>query len=187
MNQFSAGIQSAEVKKYTAWGKLFRDKSTGILSEHSLLDHMTDVAACFVALARCAAISRSLMFTAGRTLDADDLQRLAVLVFLHDVGKANAGFQSRKWQLPERPPMNWPTAPFGHGPEGWELMSGRFSNEERFASGLPIADIISWGDEAVCQLLQASISHHGRPLGETPAAQKPLIWRPILGKTGTVL
>lgn len=79
---------------------------------------MTDVAACFVALAECAAVRRSLERTAGRSLDATDLQRLAVLVFLHDVGKANAGFQSRQWQLPEHAPVSWPTAPFGHGPEG---------------------------------------------------------------------
>ena len=25
-----------------------------------------------------------------------------MLVFLHDIGKANAGFQSRRWQAPER-------------------------------------------------------------------------------------
>lgn len=148
---------------------------------------MTDVAACFLALAECAAVRRSLERTAGRKLDETDLQRLAVLVFLHDVGKANAGFQSRRWQLPEHPPGYWPTAPFGHGPEGWELLSGRVNNAETYALGLPIAEIVAWGEDAVTQLLQASISHHGRPLGETPSKQAECVWKPVSDKNGVVL
>ena len=187
MSQFVAEVQTTEAKKYIAWGKLSRDQSDQIVNEHSLLDHMTDVAACFLALADCAAIRRSLECTAGRELDAMDLQRLAVLVFLHDIGKANCGFQSRRWKPPERPPGNWPTSPFGHGPEGWELIANRVPNAEHYAFGLPIAEIVSWGDEAVCELLHASISHHGRPLGENYAQQTALIWIPVLDKSGEVL
>lgn len=183
----AGGWELERCSRADAWGKLSRDKEGRLSDTHPLLDHMTDVAACFLALAECDGIRWSLDLTAGRTLDAIDLQRLAVLVFLHDVGKANAGFQSRQWQLPERAPVSWPTAPFGHGPEGWELISGRVSNAEQFALGLPIAEIILWGDEAVSQLLQASISHHGRPLGETPAKQSALIWKPVLDRSGAVL
>ena len=175
------------VSKFRAWGKLSRDEAYQVTGEHSLLDHMTDVSACFSVLAKCAAIRRSFERTAQRDLDDADLQRLAVLVFLHDVGKANAGFQSRRWQLPERPPANWPTTPFGHGPEGWELISGRVPNAEHYAVGLPIAQIVVWGEAAVSELLQASISHHGRPLGETPEKQTESIWKPVLDKTGNVL
>ncbi len=169
---------------FVAWGKLARATPSDM---HPLLDHMTDVAACFLALAECAAIRRSLEKTAGRTLEAADLQRLAVLVFLHDVGKANAGFQSRRWQLPDRPPGNWPTAPFGHGPEGWELISGRVLNAEHYAVGLPIAEIVAWGEAAVSELLQASMSHHGRPLCVSPGKEWEGIWKPVLDKTGAVL
>ena len=176
-----------DASAFVAWGKLSRDASGQLSGQHSLLDHMTDVAACFLALAECAAVRRSLERTACRDLDAVDLQRLAVLVFLHDIGKANSGFQSRRWKSPERPPGYWPTSPFGHGPEGWELIANRVPNAELYAVGLPIAEIVSWGDQAVCELLQASISHHGRPLGENHAQQTALIWKPVLDKSGMVL
>lgn len=178
---------ASSAEKFTAWGKLARNTIGEPTQVHTLLDHMTDVAACFLALADCAAVRRSLERTAGRKLDDSDLQRLAVLVFLHDVGKANAGFQSRRWQLPERPPGYWPTTPFGHGPEGWELISGRVNNAEIYARGLPIAKIVAWGEEAVTQLLQASISHHGRPLGESPSKQVECIWKPVVDREGKVL
>ena len=84
---------AAAAASLVAWGKLTRDKSGQLIGEHPLLDHMTDVAACFLALAGCAGIRRSLELAAGRPLDEADLQRLAVLVFLHDVGKANATLQ----------------------------------------------------------------------------------------------
>lgn len=176
--------RSISFERFHPWGKLSRQEPC---SWHPLLDHMTDVAACFLALAECSAIRRSLEKTAGRPLDAADVQRLAVLVFLHDVGKANAGFQARRWQSPDRPPGYWPTTPFGHGPEGWELIVGRVLNAERYAVGLPIAEIVAWGEAAVCELLQASISHHGRPLGESPGKEAECIWKPVLDKTGAVL
>lgn len=173
--------------RYLAWGKLHRDGLSQEPIMHPLLDHMTDVAACFVAIAQCSAITQALVKTAGRALDDTDVQRLAVLVFLHDVGKANAGFQARRWQPPDQPPRNWPTSPFGHGPEGWELVVGRVLNAERYAVGLPMEEILTWGELAVSELLHASISHHGRPLGESPDKQNECIWQPVLDKTGAVL
>ena len=180
-------IDRIDPEPFTAWGKLSRGGLGKLTGVHPLLDHMTDVAACFSALAQCAAVRRSLERTACRALDALDLQRLAVLVFLHDIGKANSGFQSRRWQSPEHPPGYWPTSPFGHGPEGWELIANRVPNAEQYAAGVPIAAIVSWGDDAVCELLQASISHHGRPLGESPLKRSEDIWKPVLDKSGLVL
>ena len=121
----SASTSDLNLGHFVAWGKLSRDTSGQMIGVHPLLDHMTDVAACFLALAECVSVRRSMECTARRDLDTADLQRLAVLVFLHDIGKANSGFQSRRWKSPERPPGYWPTSPFGHGPEGWELIAGR--------------------------------------------------------------
>jgi len=175
------------INAYPAWGKLAHDESGRLIGEHPLLDHMTDVAECFLALSRCSSVLRALTRTAGRELDAADMQRLAVLVFLHDVGKANAGFQSRRWKSPQEPPDFWTARnPSGHGPEGWELMAGRVTNAEEFARGLPIEEVVSWGDVAVAELLQASISHHGRPLGEDISRQSASIWQPVRDLDGTV-
>ena len=182
-------MQTKEAASFEAWGKISRDRSGQVTGIHPLLDHMTDVASCFLELIKCPAIRRSLIRTAERDLDDADFQRLAVLVFLHDVGKANTGFHSRRWTHPESPPDYWTArSPSGHGPEGWALISGGMNNAECYAAGLPIAEIVMWGEDAVSQLLHASISHHGRPLGEEPTMQMAeRIWQPVLNKSGTVV
>ena len=81
-------MQTKEAASFEAWGKISRDRSGQVTGIHPLLDHMTDVASCFLELIKCPAIRRSLIRTAERDLDDADFQRLAVLVFLHDVGKA---------------------------------------------------------------------------------------------------
>jgi CRISPR-associated endonuclease/helicase Cas3 len=175
--------------RFVAWGKITRNSIGELISDHPLLDHMTDVAECFLALAACPAVRRSLESTANRKLDEADLQRLAVLVFLHDIGKANAGFQSRRWKLPETPPVYWSAqSPSGHGPEGWALISGSVTNSQTILAGIPLADIGSWGDAAAFELLNASISHHGRPLGDDPSMQGvDSIWKPVADTNGEVL
>jgi hypothetical protein len=59
---------------------------------------MIDVAACFHRLARCRSIRRAMEASAERALTETDIARLAVLAFLHDVGKANSGFQAKRWR-----------------------------------------------------------------------------------------
>lgn len=160
-------------------GYLSRDSSD--LRTHPLIDHLHDVAACFIALAGCNAIRRALHSAAERKLDEIDIARLAVLTFLHDLGKANAGFQSRRWLAPQEAPAGWPTSPFGHGPKGWALLTGSAGAIcEKVLAGLPLDDLASWGGEAADALIHASMSHYGSPLGDDPVKQIPhILWHQL--------
>ncbi len=150
---------------YFPWGKLTR--STQPPATHSLLDHMTDVAAVMAVLVCQPSIARALERTAGRSLHDSDRARLTALAFLHDLGKANAGFQGRYWDSEQRP-AGWPGFA-GHGSQGWDLIAQWIAGEpwaERVAAGLPLDAINNhWGD-AWLPLLHASISHHGQPVAD---------------------
>lgn len=166
-------------RPFEAWGKLARDQEGRILAMHPLGDHMLDVASCFEALCDCAGIGRALTCTAGRPLSRHDVKRLAVLAFLHDLGKANAGFQGRCWRPTDPGSRAWPQA-CGHGTEGWMLFSqdGSFAEAGRILQGLPLDAMAAWGEESVFALLHASISHHGRPVGDAHASAHG-IWQPV--------
>lgn len=145
-----------------AFGKLDRSSPNG--GWHPLVDHMTDVAAVFETLCRCDGIRRSLESAAGRALTDRDFARLSALAFLHDFGKANAGFQAKRW-TDEMRPRGWLTA--GHGAEAIALMDGSSQDEEAesLLLQLPIMAMCSWSDiETLDALLRASIAHHGRPI-----------------------
>lgn len=166
-----------------AFGKLAYDANGNATAWHSLTDHLIDVAACFRRLARCRSIARALEHAAGRSLTAVDLARLAALVFLHDLGKANSGFQAKRWDK-SAVPSGWP-GHAGHGLEATKLFA-----EDRFLQDLvallPIEALCTWG-EAVEPLLEASISHHGRPITESVGDWKRAIWKPVVAMDGTVL
>ena len=160
-------------QKFIPWGKLKRDDQG--LKIHSLIDHMTDVAAVMNLLIRLPAVSHALRKAAGRNLSETDCARLAVLTFLHDIGKANTGFQGRYWSDGQQRPPGW-QAPCGHGPEGWGLfVDAQSAWPWRLLEGLPIEAMNGWGD-AWLNLLHASISHHGRPVS---GKGSPALWRPV--------
>lgn len=149
-----------------AFGKLHC--SDNGVAWHSLVDHLADVAAVFEALCCCRGIRRSLEAAAGRMLEECDVARLAALVFLHDLGKANAGFQAKRWLDDERPRGRL-TA--GHGAEAIALLeaSNHSAEAEALLLRLPILEMCEWGSlESLNDLLRASISHHGRPIAEAP-------------------
>jgi CRISPR-associated endonuclease/helicase Cas3 len=155
------------LKNSEAFGKLERGADGCVLRWHPLIDHMIDVAACFHRLAHCRSIRRAMERSAGRQLTSQDISRLAVLAFLHDVGKANSGFQAKRWKDKRDIPRYWPLHA-GHGVEGLKLF-----NPDNRLDGLmmllPVEHMSLWGD-ACYRLLVASISHHGRPLVDGPAA-----------------
>ena len=141
---------------------------------------MLDVAACFLALANCRNVVRALKLTAGRDLTDLDLKRLAVLVFLHDLGKANSGFQAKRWPLDKEVPRGWPNR-CGHVSEALYLFDG--CSDSGLLAQLPVDAICSWG-AAVDDLLRASISHHGRPAVSQPGVDYK-IWQPAVVNGGT--
>lgn len=164
------------LKNYEAFGKLDFDASENPIGRHLLIDHMIDVAACFARLAQCKSIRRALEQSAGRELSEQDITRLSVLAFLHDIGKANSGFQAKRWKA-KIPPF-WPVQIVaGHGAEVFKLFEVAASAE---AIEPLIEKICAWGD-AVNSLLTASISHHGRPIKDSPGISSS-IWKSYDGK-----
>ncbi|MEY6432160.1 CRISPR-associated endonuclease Cas3'' [Thioalkalicoccus limnaeus] len=166
-----------------AFGKLDRDEYGIVVAWHPLVDHLIDVAACFCRLAGCRSIRRAMERAAGRELSPKDLARLAVLVFLHDFGKANCGFQAKRWLQGSIPP-GWPSHA-GHGVEATKLFADDGFLQPLVAL-LPVEAICTWG-EAVEPLLKASISHHGRPIIERVGDWKRAIWKPVVGPEGQTL
>lgn len=151
-----------------AWGKLHPYGSF-----HPLEAHMLDVAACFSTVAKVESVSRALARTAGRALTDVDWARLGALAFLHDVGKANAGFQAKKWRLASQPsPRGWPAAA-GHVAEALKI----FESEQLLAH-LPVEEMSKWGASCL-SLWRASISHHGRPVQDSQAIDHR-VWQPVL-------
>ena len=172
-----------KINSHCAFGKLERDQAGNIIAWHSLIDHLIDVAACFQRLCQCHSIQRAMTRTAQRQLKAQDFARLTVLVFLHDLGKANSGFQAKRWSK-NQVPRGWPNYA-GHGLEALKLFA-----EETFLQTLlallPIDALCTWG-ESVEALLKASISHHGRPIIENPGDWSRAIWKPVIATDAQML
>ena len=78
-----------------AWGKR-RSTDGNIKTDRlGLLEHSIDVAAVFESLAAIPLIRRRLENLAKTKLTESLIARLEVLAFLHDLGKASVGFQSK--------------------------------------------------------------------------------------------
>lgn len=155
------------------WGKLQRDDQGTTCAWLPLVDHCIDVACVFRALCDLSAIARALEKAAGQPLAPEQLDRLAVLALLHDIGKCNHGFQAKA------DPKSKFTA--GHTSEvGHLLAPGPW--QEKLCAVLPVQELTDWFQPAdsVIHFLIAAISHHGRPaqfdgLSATLAAK---LWQP---------
>lgn len=164
-----------------AWSKLERNADGDITGWHPLADHMLDVAACLMAVARCRNVHRALERAGGRSLTQRDLWRLAAIAFLHDLGKANAGFQAKRWSLLKDIPASWPRHS-GHVGEALHLFEE--NADPALLDALPIEALCLWG-ESLHDLLLASISHHGRPARVQPGNDHAYLWKPVT--TGGVI
>ncbi len=151
-----------------AWGKLNENGEI-----HPLTAHMLDVAACFQATLKVKSIRRAMEGAAKRPLTDLDLWRLSALAFLHDVGKANSGFQAKRWKATGQSiPHGWP-AQAGHTHEALFIFS-----KESLLTQLPVEEMDAWGSPCM-SLWRASISHHGRPV-EEPRQSEGIIWSPVI-------
>lgn len=151
------------------WAK--HDKESGEF--HRLEHHCADVAACFEALLDDRVLRDRFRTAAERADDLCDvtLARLTVLVFLHDFGKLNAGFQfkleSDRTGLPPRA---------GHISEAFWCLERR-----EYVTALGLDEMAqAWGCGPFEQLLRASLAHHGRPAVPRDG-NPPALWRETNG------
>jgi CRISPR-associated endonuclease/helicase Cas3 len=128
------------------WGKSQPDGA-----KHPLVDHCLDVAIVLRALLDLHNLARLGL------VDARHKDRLAVIAFLHDLGKCNRGFQAKA------DPSARKTA--GHVLEAMALLLDLQSRWPPAWQAL-LDDIGAWfaSEEQALQMLLASISHHGRPM-----------------------
>lgn len=139
-----------------AWGKRERDPSRPPYWL-PLLDHCIDVATVMECLLQSSVVQRRL---AGRELEPGHIARLCVLTGLHDLGKANLGFQAKAD----------PEARVVGGHVG-EALAWLFVDRDPFVrpearSATSLDELSSWfsdGEAAALGMLVAAITHHGGP------------------------
>lgn len=146
------------------WGKI--DRLTG--EYHHLAHHCADVAACFEVIASSPIFRDRLERTAGKPLTPVVLARLAVICFLHDVGKLHPGFQAKGW-----PEGTWRQPLHGHVQEGAVIYSA--DAPPNLAAHMCLNELLHWGLEV--DLLYAALSHHGRPMAVSSI--RPDRWSPV--------
>ena len=164
------------------WGKADRQDPQRI---HLLEHHLADVSACFEALLKQPAIRNRLARAGGRDdLDGTAAARLCVLAALHDVGKVNAGFQTRIWRDEDLPPGRKRPPRAGHVIDLAPVLA--WKDEETadwFLDALGATGIMEWDDDdgsTASGLLIAALSHHGSPLNlSSGRAANPAAWRPF--------
>lgn len=162
-----AGADSSDQDSlWPAWGKTDREGNNGT---HPLAHHSMDVAAVLLRISQLPVVRSRLETSAGRRLSEVDIQRLAALAFLHDIGKLHPGFQAKGWpsELQSRS-VN------GHTRESWEFvqLACKWAEHPFHAT---MQRILEWGPSAVQSLLAAMFAHHGRPI-EPEAAPSLQRW-----------
>lgn len=131
------------------WAKLLREDGA-VIAALPLVDHCLDVGAAMAVVIE--GWRAPLEAAAGRVLSAQDVARLCALTALHDVGKANRGFQAKA--DPASGSRVGHTAPVA-ALLNHSVLKG--SAAAQLLSGL----MRDWGAR---QHFAAVMAHHGRPL-----------------------
>lgn len=144
-----------DLRMPTFWGKLKLEGDRWVLL--SLTKHCLDVAWVFRYLASQSQFRSRLSTAAGMELSSPQLDRLAVLALLHDLGKANLAFQNKPFQTGKTPRV-------GHIRPIVSLMVDD-GLAKRAAQAIEADTLESWFTDPAggLQFLIASWSHHGTP------------------------
>jgi len=148
------------------WGKLNLGPDGTLREWLSLPQHCLDVAGVFYRLVKLRTIRLRLEASAGRPLDDVILQRLAVIAFLHDVGKTNLGFQDKPFVSSDQPIRA------GHVRELGPMFVDA-GLQARFVEAIDAETLCGWfeGPETAMAYLIAAWSHHGQPQVYDPDVQ----------------
>ncbi len=163
------------------WAKLTRGAEGEVIASLSLIDHCADVAACCEAILQGSLIRRRLARLAGQEdFSAGQVARLCVLVALHDLGKANHGFQARS-VAPDKRAKNALFA--GHVREVVALFNPLgYRATQRLVEVLPLEELAGWftpadgGEEGWEVLFLAVICHHGKPYEPATVDHRAELW-----------
>ncbi|MDJ0278316.1 CRISPR-associated helicase Cas3' [Sphingomonas sp. 2R-10] len=131
------------------WAKLIRNDDKVAIAALPLVDHCLDVGAAGEAVLQ--AWAGPLEAAAGRPLTGQDVARLVVLMALHDLGKANRGFQARI--DPKREPVGH-TAP----------VAALLTQSQLCRTPVAVAIHAMLADWGATEHFAAVMAHHGRPL-----------------------
>lgn len=154
------------------WGKARLTGDGSLLGWHPLVDHCIDVAVMLRALLNVRGLRRSTESALSSPLSDAQCDRLAVIALLHDIGKANTGFQRKIFGGP----------PAGHVREVAPLFHDE-RLQEALLRALPFEALQNWfrQPEQFPQMLVAAISHHGKPevygAGDAAVINFAPLWR----------
>ena len=157
-----------------------------MLARLSLEQHSMDVAAVFEALVATTVVRARLEQLARSAMTPTFIARLSVLAFLHDIGKASAGFQSKALPGEIRPSWLSRAGIRPHQCGHTRVVAGLLFDArraQRMAEGFPSMEMLRWGN-SIPDLWLASISHHGEPITASalkgaPEVRWAALWRPI--------
>lgn len=156
------------------WGKLDRQAPDRTRAARlSLVGHCIDVAAVTRALLELPTWRARLQRLAGCEFSPTDLDRLAVLAFLHDAGKAGAGFYSKGVSDGEQAAWlrgaHHDRSQLGHTRVVAPLL-GFAGDYGAHRQALGVEQLRLWGgsnelaQEPLLDLWMAAVSHHGEPI-----------------------